>query len=63
MCGPPDTHLHVPLEIPPVCAFTTRFAEQDASTGNHKGFCFLEYESAEIADTVIDQMNGFVLAG
>jgi RNA recognition motif-containing protein len=36
---------------------------QDDLTCGHKGYVFLEFESAAVADNVINSMNGFQLAG
>lgn len=35
----------------------------DPTTGNHKGFCFIEYEVPEAAFLAIDAMNGKFLGG
>lgn len=35
----------------------------DASTGRHKGFCFIEYVDERAADAALRAMNGFELAG
>eukprot|EP01138_Halocafeteria_seosinensis_P011183 gb/GECG01011422.1/.p1 GENE.gb/GECG01011422.1/~~gb/GECG01011422.1/.p1 ORF type:complete len:487 (+),score=89.35 gb/GECG01011422.1/:1-1461(+) len=35
----------------------------DPLTGKHKGYCFLEYDTPEAAETAISVMNGFELAG
>ncbi|CAM9433559.1 unnamed protein product, partial [Phaeothamnion confervicola] len=35
----------------------------DQATGRHKGFCFLEFETPESAETALTSMNGFELAG
>lgn len=35
----------------------------DASTGRHKGFCFIEYVDEKAADAALRAMNGFELAG
>eukprot|EP00903_Cladosiphon_okamuranus_P021627 g19885.t1 len=35
----------------------------DATTGRHKGFCFIEYVDEKAADAALRTMNGFELAG
>eukprot|EP01138_Halocafeteria_seosinensis_P011184 gb/GECG01011423.1/.p1 GENE.gb/GECG01011423.1/~~gb/GECG01011423.1/.p1 ORF type:complete len:186 (+),score=23.40 gb/GECG01011423.1/:1-558(+) len=35
----------------------------ECRTGKHKGYCFLEYDTPEAAETAISVMNGFELAG
>ncbi|KAI8801946.1 hypothetical protein BJ742DRAFT_835053 [Cladochytrium replicatum] len=35
----------------------------DASTGKHKGYCFVEYDSPEAAQMALETMNGFELGG
>ncbi|CAI7796018.1 unnamed protein product [Closterium sp. NIES-53] len=68
MCVPVVSSLLFPLVCQPdhfstSVPFCPPNLSQDASTGKHKGFCFIEFTNPETASTAIAAMNDFTLAG
>ncbi|CAM9806245.1 unnamed protein product [Sphacelaria rigidula] len=35
----------------------------DPTTGGHRGFCFVDYQTVESAEYALANLNGFELAG
>ncbi|CAI5959925.1 unnamed protein product [Closterium sp. NIES-64] len=57
------TESDILLAFSPFGPITKIDMPKDASTGKHKGFCFIEFTNPETASTAIAAMNDFTLAG
>ncbi|GJP63912.1 hypothetical protein CLOP_g20945 [Closterium sp. NIES-67] len=57
------TEADILLAFSPFGPITKIDMPKDASTGKHKGFCFIEFTTPETASTAIAAMNDFTLAG